>query len=155
MALRAPIEDALPLQLQLLTEYGYRVVSVSELLARSPFEDLSPDSPAMPHVQRLLAAGHVTGYQNNSFHGERAISVGEFCLMAAAPETLRLERPMSAQELAELAVQQADFHLKDASGNALLDLAMAKGIAVEENLFKDKASVARESAVALVAGLVK
>ena len=155
MSLRAPIEDALPQQLKLLADYGYRVVSVSELLALSPFEDLPAGSPAMPYVQRLLQAKHVTGYQNNTFHGERNITAEEFYLMAADPQSLRLPRPMGFRELAAVAAQQADFRLKDASGNAMLDLALARGIAVDESRFKDQSAVKREDAVQLIAGFVK
>ena len=155
MSLRAPVAEALPQQLALLKDYGYRVVSVSELLALSPFEDLPTDSPAMPCVRRLLDAGHTVGYQNNTFHPERAITAEEFCLMAADPMVLRTARPMSAKELMDAAAQSVDFKLHDASGNAMLDVAMAKGVDVEESCFKDKAAVKREDAVRLLAGLVK
>lgn len=155
MSLRAPVAEALPQQLSLLADYGYRVVSVSELLALSPFEDLPTDSPAMPHVRRLLDAGHVVGYQNNTFHPERIITAEEFCMMAADPAALRMARPMGTKELMAAAAQSVGFQLRDASGNALLDVAMAQGVDVDERCFKDRAAVTRETAVSLLAGLVK
>lgn len=155
MALRAPVAVALPRQLALLREYGYHVVSVSELLELSPFEDLATDSPAMPYVRRLLDAGHAVGYQNNTFHPERRITVDEFYMMAADPAALRAARPMQRGDLAQLAAQSVDFSLRDASGNALLDLAMARGVDVDEKKLKDRAAVTREDAAALLAGMVK
>ena len=131
------------------------MVSVSELLALSPFEDLRTDSPAMPHVRRLLDAGHTVGYQNNTFHPERMITVEEFYMMAAEPTALRMARPMGTKELMAAAAQSAGFKLRDASGNALLDVAMARGVDVDERCFKDRAAVTRGDAVSLLAGLVK
>ena len=89
MALRAPVQDALPQQLRLLQAYGYRVVSVSELLARSPFADMPPDHPAAPYVRALVERGHVVGYRSNIFRGDRPITRREFLWMAAPPELLR------------------------------------------------------------------
>lgn len=56
MARRSPVADALPKQLALLKEYGYRVVTVSELLTMCPFADLSPESPVF--APREGAAGY-------------------------------------------------------------------------------------------------
>lgn len=75
--------------------------------------------------------------------------------MAADPMALRGARPMSAKDLMDAAAQSVDFKLCDASGNAMLNVAMAKGVDVDEGGFKDKAAVKREDAVRLLAGLVK
>ncbi len=155
MSLRAPVEEALPMQLKLLGEYGYRVIPVSELLELSPFEDLPESSPAMAHVRTLLKAGHTVGYKNNTFHGERAITKAEFAVMAAEPQILRACRPMSFGDMAAAAEKSLDFSIKDASGNALLELAMEKGVSVDERSFRDKPRVKREDAVELLAGLIK
>jgi hypothetical protein len=153
MSLRSPIEDALPIQLKLLSDYGYKVIPVSELLEISPFEDLPESSSAMPYVRILLQKGHTVGYKNNTFHGERMITKEEFYLMAAKPESLRMCKPMDFSLLAKVAEENADFTINDASGNALLDLAMKTGISVDESGFKDKKQVSREKAVELLAGL--
>jgi peptidoglycan/xylan/chitin deacetylase (PgdA/CDA1 family) len=155
MALRSPVEEALPQQLKLLADYGYQVIPVSELLELSPFEDLPEHSPAMPFVKKLLAAGHTVGYKNNTFHGERPITKAEFYLMAAEPQHLRQRRPMNFGALAAEAEQSLDFAIADTTGNTLLDLAMKKGISVDEAGFKDKKQVRRDAAVELLAGLVK
>lgn len=149
MNLRTPVEDALPAQLRLLAEHGYQVVTVSALLDQSPFLDLSPASPALPYVKELLARGHMVGYQNNTFHGERPLTRQEALLMLADGASVRV----GGGDLAARAA--ARYGLRSVAGNALLDLAAAEGIAVDEAGFKDKAEVRREDAVQLLAGLVQ
>lgn len=149
MNLRTPVVDALPMQLRLLAEYGYQVVTVSELLEQSPFLDLPPESPAMPYVKELLSRGHMVGYQNNTFHGERALTRKEALLMLADGSTVRYGGENRTAKAA------AEYQLKDVTGNALLDLAAAEGIEINEKGFKDKQEVCREDAVQLIAGLVQ
>lgn len=148
MNMRTPVEDALPMQLKLLAEHGYQVVTVSELLELSPFLDLSPESPALPHVKELLARGHIVGYQNNTFHGERALTKREALLMLAAGSAVRAGGDLTAKAAAK-------YRIKSVTGNALLDLAASEGIEVDENEFKDKPEVCREAAVQLIAGLAQ
>lgn len=149
MNLRTPVEDALPMQLKLLTELDYQVVPVSELLERSPFLDLSPESPAMPHVKELLRRGHIVGYQNNTFHGERALTKKEALMMLADVDTVKT----GGGDL--IAQAAARYPIQSVTGNALLDLAAAEGIEVDEAAFRDKPEVRREDAAPLIAGLVK
>lgn len=149
MNLRTPVQDALPLQLKMLTELGYQVVTVSELLEQSPFLDLPPESPAMPHVKELLMRGHMVGYQNNTFHGERALTKKEVLLMLADGNTVRAGGGDLISKVA------ARYKIRSAAGNDLLDLAASEGIAVDENGFKDKREVRREDAAALMAGLAQ
>jgi peptidoglycan/xylan/chitin deacetylase (PgdA/CDA1 family) len=85
MSRRAPIAEALPLQLALLREYGYEVVSVSELLALSPFEDTPPDDPAVAPARRLLAAGRPVAYKNNTLHPGRDTTWRELSAMTGLP----------------------------------------------------------------------
>ena len=155
MALRAPIKDALPKQLKLLREYGYQVMSVSELLEHSCFEDLAPDDPSFPWAKRLANAGHITAYKNNTFHGERIITLEEFLLMSLNPERFHSNPRFQKRDLLRQAKADLGVDLKDASGNNLLNLALAKGIPVNESAFKDKPSVTRADAAELLAGMVK
>lgn len=153
MNLRTPVLDALPQQLRLLREYGYQVVPVSRLLELSPFEDLSPDSRALPWVLELIRRGHIVGYKNNTFQGEMYITPEEFLLMAARPERLRAQARFSPREI--ILEAQRDLDLEDASGKALLDLALRRGLDVDEAGFKDKKAVKREDAVQLLAALAE
>lgn len=93
MSLETPVASALPLQLQLLREYGYRVVGVSELMALSPFGDLPPDDPCFEAARALHRTGRAVGYKNNTFQPERAVTYGELCQMAAPREVVADRRP--------------------------------------------------------------
>jgi len=154
MAMRMPVADALGKQLELLKAAGYRVVTVSELLALSPFEDVDPASEEFPYIRALLDAGHTAGYRNNRFYGERPVTADEFCVMAAKPETLRFPRPADFRALAAAArASGAPRPEGEASGNALLGLAMKAGVPVTEKNFRDKKRVERRFAAELLAGL--
>ena len=85
MSCQTPIASALPLQLALLKDYGYDVVTVSELMALSPFEDLPPQDPCFDAARALLRAGHIVGYRNNTCQPDRMVTMGELCQMAAPP----------------------------------------------------------------------
>lgn len=82
MARRSPIADGLSKQLELLCAKGYRVVSVSELLAMSPFRDERPDSEIGSAAKRLLEHGWCVAYRDNSIRADRFMTRGELAMMA-------------------------------------------------------------------------
>lgn len=103
MSERTPVADALPRQLELLTQYGYRVITVSALLARSPFEDLPSHCPEMDDIRFLLSRGQVIGYRSNTFAPSRRLTADEFYIMTADPAIFRQARPLSYGEMKRLA----------------------------------------------------
>jgi peptidoglycan/xylan/chitin deacetylase (PgdA/CDA1 family) len=155
MARRTPIADALPQQLKLLKEHGYKVVSVSELLSRSPFEDLDPAAKEAEDVRYLLSRGHTMGYKNNTFHGERTVTADELQIMLASPSVLRAPRHMTERDLVAAAREAAQVKITGAGGNAILDLASRLGADVDETLYKDKKTVSRSDAVSFIAAAVR
>lgn len=156
MALRTPVADALPKQLKLLKEYGYKVVSVSELLDISAFEDLDPDSEAADAARILLSANHVTGYKNNTFHPERNITVDEIALMLCKPAKLRQHRKMTQNDLFAVAAEAAGFKSKRSEqiGKLLLNLADKAGVNTDEQLYKDRNKISRADAVLLISKII-
>lgn len=80
-AKRNPVVDALPLQLEALRRAGYEMVTVSELMAISPFADLAPDDACQEAVRGLLAAGHVISFKDNTFRPDRDLTLGEMAVM--------------------------------------------------------------------------
>lgn len=102
MSLRTPVAHALPKQLELLKSAGYEVVTVSELLAMSPFEDVPADAAYLPALRELLDMGHAVGYRNNSFQPQKTVTKAEFCLMLTPPEILRQPKPLTQKELLAL-----------------------------------------------------
>jgi peptidoglycan/xylan/chitin deacetylase (PgdA/CDA1 family) len=156
MNLRTPVADGLDAQLRLLAQYGYKVITVSDLLRMSPFEDVSTDCEVLPHIQRLLDMQHTVGYRNNTFAPERYISADEFAIMCADPSLFRDMRTMSYRDMAAIAhtyLESKGIHIRNASGNSLLRIAAAKGLSVDESKLKDKKNVKRIDAVELIAAL--
>lgn len=150
---RSPIVDALPVQLKMLSDLGYRVITVSELLDMSPFIDLKPESRAMPYVKQLIEEGHMVGYKNNTFHPERPLSLNELWLMLASAEDIRAQRVYNEKELIKKTSKK--YPVTSASGNDLLGLAHRYKVPVtDEKAFRDRKSVKREDAVELIAGIV-
>ena len=89
MARRTPIADGLDKQLRLLADHGYQVVTVSELLERSPFRDAEPDSAEGRAARRLLGQGWCVAYQDNTLRPEQVLTRGELAMMAYGCETAR------------------------------------------------------------------
>ncbi|MBO5110124.1 MAG: polysaccharide deacetylase family protein [Clostridia bacterium] len=86
MAFRSPVADALPKQLKLLTEAGYRVVTVSELMSLGQFSDVSRSHPLYADAEALLCAGRPVAYRDNTLRPEAAVTVGEMFYMLSTPE---------------------------------------------------------------------
>lgn len=82
MARRSPIAHGLEKQLELLTAAGYQIVTVSDLLARSPFRDLPPTDPTGAAAGKLLAAGWCPAYRDNTLRAGQTLTRGELAEMA-------------------------------------------------------------------------
>ena len=139
MSERTPVADALPRQLELLTQYGYRVITVSALLARSPFEDLPSDCPEMEDIRLLLSRGQVIGYRSNTFSPSRPLTADEFYIMAADPAIFRQARPLSYGEMKRLARAYA----------------RAQGIDFRRDALQGRRRITRLEAVPLLRALVE
>lgn len=91
MALRTPVAVGLRKQLELLTNAGYRVVTVQELLRCSPFADVGADDPDF-EVFCLLLDTHAIAYSDNTLRPEQVMTCGEFAMLAAPREAAVDER---------------------------------------------------------------
>lgn len=88
MSKETPVADGLGRQLELLSEYGYKVVTVSELIAMSPFEDLHYADLIFPHARDLINCGYCIARKNNMLYPDREVNIGELLTMCANPELL-------------------------------------------------------------------
>ncbi len=88
MSHQTPVADALYEALEMLSQAGYKVITASELIAKSPFEDIDDTDPVFEQVRDMSAAGYIMGYKNNTFQPDRVITCGELALMATPPEIL-------------------------------------------------------------------
>lgn len=91
MSEQTPVVDALPKQLALLKEYGYEVVTVSELLSEMPFEDIDGEAEYYDAVVSMNKKGYCIGYKNNTFQPERIATVSELYVMATEPKYFMFE----------------------------------------------------------------
>lgn len=158
MNLRTPVADALDEQLKILSEYGYKVITVSELLELSPFEDVSNNTSEMKYIKELLKLGHVIGYKNNTFAPDKFITEDEFYIMCANPDIFRQKKALTYKEMALIAKDFAiknNIILNNSSGNALLEVAKKHGIKVNEELFNGKKNIKRIDTVELIYELSK
>jgi len=81
-----PVADALEPQLKLLYDNAYEVISVRDLLALSPFEDVGAEDEVHSSARRLINAGYTVAYKNNTLQPDRVATVGELLVMTASPE---------------------------------------------------------------------
>ena len=81
MARRSPVADGLVQQLDLLKRYGYRVVTVSELMSISPVCDVMPDSDVGKAAARLLERNWCVAYRDNSIRPDQFLTRGELAMM--------------------------------------------------------------------------
>ena len=88
-ARRTPVADGLDRQLQLLTDHGYKVVTVSGLLDRAPFRDVLPESSVGQSARRLLGLGWCVAFQDNTLRVDTPLTRGELAMMAYGWETVR------------------------------------------------------------------
>lgn len=81
MARRSPVADGLAQQLALLKKYGYRVVTVSELMDMCPFFDVSPEDALYLPAKKLLDAGFCVCYRDNTVRADAPMTRGELAMM--------------------------------------------------------------------------
>ena len=91
MALRTPVTVGLRRQLELLTNAGYRVVTVQDLLERSPFADVGADDPDFEAFRALIRT-HAIAYSDNTLRPDKPMTCGEFAMLAAPREAAVDER---------------------------------------------------------------
>lgn len=82
MALRAPVMKGLKKQLELLKEYGYEVVTVSELLRESPFFDVGRDDPDF-ELFESLEKDRAIAFSNNCLYPDALMTRGELSMLIA------------------------------------------------------------------------
>ena len=82
MAKRTPVAFALGKQLALLKEYGYRVVSVGELMEESPFTDVGRDDPLFEKLVALAKTRAIV-FTDNKLRLDDKMTVGELVMLLA------------------------------------------------------------------------
>ena len=80
MSRRTPVAFGLSGQLALLKEYGYRVVTVQELMEESPFADLGREDPLFKKLNRLQKTSAVV-FSDNKLRLDQPMTEGELAML--------------------------------------------------------------------------
>lgn len=86
MSRQTPVVDALPTYLDILTNNGYEILTVSQLLELSPFEDVLEADPSFEYIKALEKTGYCIGYKDNTFKPDKYLTLGELATMVTPPE---------------------------------------------------------------------
>ncbi|MEA4920757.1 MAG: polysaccharide deacetylase family protein [Clostridiaceae bacterium] len=81
MARRTPIADGLPKALEVLSKYGYKVITVDELMERSPFEDIGRDDKLFKSAAFLLSKDYTIVFKNNRVMPDTPLTRGSLAMM--------------------------------------------------------------------------
>lgn len=85
MALRTPVAFGLRQHLELLEKAGYRVITVAELLERSPFADVGAEDKDFEHL-RELQKSRAIAYSDNTLRLDSPMTRGELAMLLAPRE---------------------------------------------------------------------
>lgn len=124
MARRTPIASALPLQLQLLKDYGYTVVTVEELLKHSAFADLPADHPLQKKLAGLAQKRNIV-FSDNTVRPDQVMTNVQFALLLHEPE-VELKRWKDRQKAALRFCKEKGLLPGNARKNAALTLPLTE-----------------------------
>ena len=82
MAKRTPVAIGLPIQLEILQQYGYQVVTVDELMEESPFADLGREDPLFDKLY-MLSQSRAVVFADNRVRLEQGMTMGELAMLIA------------------------------------------------------------------------
>lgn len=85
MARRTPVAYGLEEQLALLDKYGYKVVTVNELMERSPFADVGREEPGFEKLCALQKTRAIV-YSDNKLCLDKPMTWGELAMLLAPRE---------------------------------------------------------------------
>ncbi|WP_058486876.1 polysaccharide deacetylase family protein [Defluviitalea phaphyphila] len=91
MSLMTPVVTALKEQLEILKNYGYRVITVRELKDMYPFEDFNDKSKNFEIARDLDRKGFIIGYKTNEFKPDKELTIGEMVMMTLTKEEYKKE----------------------------------------------------------------
>ena len=110
MAKRTPVAAGLRRQLELLTDAGYRIVTVQELLERhSPFSDVGRDDPDFDAFCALQKTRAVV-YSNNTLQPDKPMTAGELAMLLAPRSAAVDDRPCKPETAPIAAAAAAQWH---------------------------------------------
>lgn len=124
MAKRTPVAYALDKQLELLSRFGYSVVSVSELMEESPFADVGRECDILPELIELLKIRAIA-YNDNTLKLDNPMTNYEYAMLVT-PREVAVEKRIVQIKASGKLVSEYDAALAYAKENGYLDKS-AKG----------------------------
>ncbi|HHX62974.1 MAG TPA: polysaccharide deacetylase family protein [Epulopiscium sp.] len=98
MARRTPVADGLAKQLEILSKYGYKVVSVSDLRTYSEFTDVGSEDSSYKDATLLLDEGYCIAFKDNTLKLDAPLQRGEFAFMLFGKEGTSVRTQMMKQD---------------------------------------------------------
>lgn len=118
MAKRTPVVHALEKQLELLYNFGYTVVSVSELMAESPFADTGRECDILDELS-LLSKTNAVAYSDNTLRLDKIMTNYEYAMLVCPKEIAVNERIEKIAKGAKY-ISEYDAALKYAKENGII-----------------------------------
>ncbi len=149
MARRTPIADGLAIQLKLLADRGYKVVTVSELMALSPFADLGEGDDAFEAARSLAEKGLCPAFRDNTVRPDKLMTRGELAetVFGWPAAKRRVERIQKKRGPWPTGLPAAHPY------GAAVDMAMEKGIFKAQAGFDPDAPVTEADLISLTKAL--
>ncbi|MBO4832299.1 MAG: polysaccharide deacetylase family protein [Oscillospiraceae bacterium] len=97
MARRTPVAVGLRRQLEILSDYGYRVVTVNELMKESPFTDVGRDDPDFEKFETLQRSRAVV-FSDNRLRPDAPMKTGELAMLLCPKKRLLESRRKAADD---------------------------------------------------------
>ncbi len=140
MARRSPIAHGLKKQLELLSEKGYKVVTVSQLLVLSPFRDIMPDTPEGKGASYLLEQGWCPAFRDNTLRIQLPLKRGELAMMAFGWEGVKERISLIRSESSPF----SDMKPRHPYSGACALAAASGALAAKDGCFESERNVSRE-----------
>ncbi len=124
MAKRTPVAYALEKQLEILTSYGYTVMSVGEMMKESPFADTGRECKYLDKLIKL-AETHAIAYTDNTLRLENKMTNYEYAMLTC-PKNITVDERIENIKRTGKFVSEYDTALAYAKKSGIIS-ASAKG----------------------------
>lgn len=130
MSLESTVVYALPEKLKLLTNYGYKVITVSSLLTLSQFMDVDPASDVYAAIMFLISKGKPVVHRDNTFRGNNTCKTEEFELWLNPQDGSKHSNNVTSGKTPADFTKGLRYSKLPLSKKALLEIASRNGLTV-------------------------
>lgn len=120
MAKRTPVAYALEKQLEILTSYGYTVMSVSEMMKESPFADVGRECAYLDKLIKLSQTNAVA-YTDNTLRLQNKMTYYEYAMLVC-PKEIAVNKRIEKIKLTGKFVSEYDTALEYAKSEKYISM---------------------------------